>query len=105
MATRTRCRTSKNRTIDFSGPDTAAALGVWDQTRLDCDQCYRIARDEEIFSRLDTSAYSFELWRQTKVSLFHHDLSGSIHDRDRNTFLVNVHADILGAGHRGCSFL
>ena len=30
---------------------------------------------------------------------FHHDLSSSIHDRDRNAFLVNVHADIFGASH------
>src|SRR6266404_368369 len=31
---------------------------------------------------------------------FHHDLSGSIHDRDRNTFLMHVHADIFGASHK-----
>ena len=30
---------------------------------------------------------------------FHHDLPGSISDRDRNTFLVHIHADIFGASH------
>jgi hypothetical protein len=36
---------------------------------------------------------------------FHRDLSGSIHDRDRNAFLVHIHADIFGASHKGRSFL
>src|SRR6266851_6967278 len=31
---------------------------------------------------------------------FHHDLSGSIHDRARNTFLVHVHTDIFAASHK-----
>ena len=31
---------------------------------------------------------------------FHHDLAGSIPDRDRNTFLVHVHADIFSASHK-----
>ena len=32
---------------------------------------------------------------------FHHDLSDSISDRDRNAFLVHVHADIFsGASHK-----
>ena len=35
---------------------------------------------------------------------FHHDLSGSIHDRARNAFLVDIHADIFGASHKGCPF-
>jgi hypothetical protein len=30
---------------------------------------------------------------------FHHDLSSSIPDRNRNTFLVHIHADILFAIH------
>src|ERR1700722_19940549 len=35
---------------------------------------------------------------------FHHDLSGSIPDRNRNAFLVHIHADIFSAGHKGrCS--
>jgi hypothetical protein len=49
-----------------------------------------------------------ELQNDARFSLddaFHHDLSRSIHDRDRNAFLVNVHADILDARHNGCSFL
>ena len=36
---------------------------------------------------------------------FHHDLSRSIHDRDRNAFLVHIDADIFGASHKGRSFL
>jgi len=36
---------------------------------------------------------------------FHHDLPGIIPDGNRNAFLVYIHADIFGAGHKGCSFL
>src|SRR5947209_10950306 len=36
---------------------------------------------------------------------FHHQLAGRIQDRDRDRFLVNIHADILRAVHTGCSFL
>ena len=32
---------------------------------------------------------------------FHHDLPSIIPDRDRNAFLVHVHADILSASHKG----
>src|SRR6266403_18454 len=32
---------------------------------------------------------------------FHHDLSSSIPDRNRNTFLVHIHADIFSADHKG----
>ena len=32
-------------------------------------------------------------------------LPSGIHHRNRNAFLVNIHADILGASHKGCSFL
>src|SRR5215472_13950439 len=35
---------------------------------------------------------------------FHPDLSETIHDCDRNTFLVRVHAYIFGASHRGAPF-
>jgi hypothetical protein len=31
---------------------------------------------------------------------FHHQLPGRIHHRDRNAFLVNIHADILFAIHK-----
>src|SRR5271170_1000636 len=34
---------------------------------------------------------------------FHHYLSGIIPDRNRNTFLVHIHADIFNAGHKGRS--
>src|SRR5262249_1366418 len=32
---------------------------------------------------------------------FHHDFAGSIPDRDRDAFLVHVHADIFTASHKG----
>jgi len=32
---------------------------------------------------------------------FHHHLAGNIHDRNRNTFLVDIHADIFSADHKG----
>src|ERR1700720_1554 len=32
---------------------------------------------------------------------FHHDLSSSIPDRNRNAFLVHIHADIFSADHKG----
>jgi VWFA-related protein len=35
---------------------------------------------------------------------FHHHLPGIIPDGNRNTFLVNVHADIFSAGHKGVPF-
>jgi len=34
---------------------------------------------------------------------FHHYLSSIIPDRNRNTFLVHIHADIFSAGHKGRS--
>src|SRR6202522_2137311 len=34
---------------------------------------------------------------------FHHNLSGSIPHRNRNTFLMHIHADIFSAGHKGRS--
>jgi hypothetical protein len=34
---------------------------------------------------------------------FHHDLSRSIPDRDRNAFLVYIHPDIFSADHQGRS--
>src|SRR6266478_2422748 len=36
---------------------------------------------------------------------FHHDLSSIVTNRNRNTFLVHIHADIFSASHKGCSFL
>jgi len=36
---------------------------------------------------------------------FHHDLAGSIPNRQRNAFLVHIHADIFGTVHWGRSFL
>jgi hypothetical protein len=36
---------------------------------------------------------------------FHHDLAGSIPDRDRNAFLVHVHADIFSAVSHKKAFL
>jgi hypothetical protein len=35
---------------------------------------------------------------------FHHDLSRSVHHRDRDAFLVHVHTDIFSARHKGCPF-
>jgi hypothetical protein len=35
---------------------------------------------------------------------FHHDLSGIIPDSYRNAFLMNVHADIFSASHKGVPF-
>jgi hypothetical protein len=32
---------------------------------------------------------------------FHHYLAGRMSDRNRNTFLVNIHPDIFSAGHKG----
>jgi hypothetical protein len=32
---------------------------------------------------------------------FHHDLAGSISDRNRNAFLVHIHTDIFSADHWG----
>jgi len=36
---------------------------------------------------------------------FHHDLAGSIPDRDRDAFLMHVHADIFIASHKRVSIL
>src|SRR5216683_1565469 len=35
---------------------------------------------------------------------FHHDLPSRIHHRDRNAFLMHIHADIFSASHKGCPF-
>ena len=35
---------------------------------------------------------------------FHHDLSGTIHHRNRNAFLVHIHADILLLSIEGVPF-
>src|ERR1700741_1190156 len=35
---------------------------------------------------------------------FHHDLSHSVHHRDRDAFLMYVHTDIFSASHKGCPF-
>ena len=36
---------------------------------------------------------------------FHHDLSGAIPHRNRNAFLVHIHADLFRAVHKGALFI
>jgi hypothetical protein len=58
--------------------------------------CAFLKRDVQIATQSVEKLQNYTGFRLDDA--FHHHLAGGVHHRNRNTFLVHIHADIFGAG-------